>query len=485
MKLKMYLNILMLLLLGTSSFADQKPGNATVVISIPDMKDSTAQVEIVIRQYDNLNERGRHMNLIMKNGRFQHNLLLDRPTRVVLKVNSKILFALPIYDILIEPGDSIHVHIANFDKTNLLDVDFSGVGAEKLRFLQRIWTPYMKSGSKKKPFHSTPFDEYIKDQLRYTRLTDSALFANKAMISDHIFKIVRAQTLNLIFDMTLDLIANKIGTDSIDNYYQDFLAQHSDLKKVLADSTVFWYLSYPHRTVRNLALSDYAYRNKVDVKNVATHNLPLYYTIISEYYKKDIEVKNSLLAERIVAELRLNGNSAVTSEIMRKFLSECPYATLRNEVSIAYDNSKKADIGKPFYNFELKNNEDKLVKLSDFRGKFVFIDFNFNGCGACAQLVPLLSRIEEKYKEKNVVFVSISIDKTIKEWKKGQGIYSTPTSLQLYTNGMGSQHPLITEMAISAYPTLFLVGKDGKILSGKIGRSFDEISTQLDKFLIQ
>lgn len=60
--------------------------------------------------------------------------------------------------------------------------------------------------------------------------------------------------------------------------------------------------------------------------------------------------------------------------------------------------------------FSLSDREGRAVALSDFKGKLVYMDIWATWCGPCRQQFPALRAIEEKYKNKGIVFLSISVD---------------------------------------------------------------------------
>jgi len=116
-------------------------------------------------------------------------------------------------------------------------------------------------------------------------------------------------------------------------------------------------------------------------------------------------------------------------------------------------------------NFTLENKDNKLVNLKQFKGKVVILDFWFTGCGACRDLAPILFKLEEKFQNQNVVFVSISIDKDKNRWLGSlkENLYSSPLSTNLYTGGKGDLHPIITHYDVSGFPTLILIDKNGDL----------------------
>lgn len=120
------------------------------------------------------------------------------------------------------------------------------------------------------------------------------------------------------------------------------------------------------------------------------------------------------------------------------------------------------------YPFELTDDKGKIVRLSDFKGKLVVMDFWFTGCEACIFLAKNMKSIVASYKSNpKVVFVTVSIDKKRDGWLKSldSELYSNKDEINLYTNGLGSYHPLIQHYKISAYPCLLLISKDGEIIT--------------------
>ena len=64
----------------------------------------------------------------------------------------------------------------------------------------------------------------------------------------------------------------------------------------------------------------------------------------------------------------------------------------------------------PSTTFDYVNFAGGKTKLEDLRGKYVYIDVWATWCGPCRGEIPFLAKVEEKYKGKNIAFVSISAD---------------------------------------------------------------------------
>lgn len=74
--------------------------------------------------------------------------------------------------------------------------------------------------------------------------------------------------------------------------------------------------------------------------------------------------------------------------------------------------NKFADFaGKPSPEFkDFENYKGGTTSLSDLKGKYVYVDVWATWCGPCKKEIPALKTIESKYHDKNIEFVSISVD---------------------------------------------------------------------------
>ncbi len=140
--------------------------------------------------------------------------------------------------------------------------------------------------------------------------------------------------------------------------------------------------------------------------------------------------------------------------------------------------------GTPGVEFTFKDINDKDVSFSDFRGKYVYIDFWATWCSPCKKEIPSLKKLENKFHGKDIVFVSISMDKPKvhgkwKEFVKKEGL----TGVQLFaTDAFNTQ--VAKEYKINSIPRFMLFDKEGKVVENNAMRpSNPEIEMQLKSLL--
>jgi thiol-disulfide isomerase/thioredoxin len=92
--------------------------------------------------------------------------------------------------------------------------------------------------------------------------------------------------------------------------------------------------------------------------------------------------------------------------------------TGKKEESIFNQSLFNLSKGKSAPDFTLIDNNGKNVSLSDFKGKYIFIDVWASYCGGCIKEIPYYEKLKEKYKNNNIVFISISGDKDKDRWLK-------------------------------------------------------------------
>jgi len=112
--------------------------------------------------------------------------------------------------------------------------------------------------------------------------------------------------------------------------------------------------------------------------------------------------------------------------------------------------------------FQLKDTGGNNIRLSDYKGSIVFLDFWATWCSPCLKELPLFQAMHDEYSGKDIVFLAISTDK-----EKDKVIpfleENKYTFKVLYDNGMKKAYN------VAGIPTVFIINQDGIIKYKNVG----------------
>ncbi len=126
---------------------------------------------------------------------------------------------------------------------------------------------------------------------------------------------------------------------------------------------------------------------------------------------------------------------------------------------------KGTNSGSLVKNFVLNDQNGNPISFDSFRGKYVWIDFWASWCGPCKEAFPHMREIYTKYKDKNFEILGISTDSKIEPWLKILPQINNP-----WPQVWDSKN-IMSEFAVTAFPTSFLIDPAGKIILKEVGFS--------------
>jgi peroxiredoxin len=126
--------------------------------------------------------------------------------------------------------------------------------------------------------------------------------------------------------------------------------------------------------------------------------------------------------------------------------------------------------------FAMRTVDDKEVRLADFKGKVVVLDFWATWCTPCIASFPHTQKLAAKYKDQDVVVLASGTSDTIAAFKKW-----IPANQPKYPDMVFVFDPNERDSAtfekrasaslyhVSGIPTQFVIGRDGKVVASIVG----------------
>jgi peroxiredoxin len=123
--------------------------------------------------------------------------------------------------------------------------------------------------------------------------------------------------------------------------------------------------------------------------------------------------------------------------------------------------------------FELVSEDGTKIKISDYRGKVVLLNFWATDCGGCVLEIPSFIELEKTYKDKGFTAVGVSMDIPYESLKDANEAWARVRPFMAkhgvnYPIAMGDD-AISKAYALNAFPATYLIDKSGKIAAAYVG----------------
>lgn len=129
--------------------------------------------------------------------------------------------------------------------------------------------------------------------------------------------------------------------------------------------------------------------------------------------------------------------------LINVFLSQHSYAATPN-ISLKFSNTTQ--------------------KLSDYKGKLVYLDFWASWCIPCRKSFPWMNKIHEKFQKQGLEVIAVNLDKDSQ--LVSQFLKKYPALFKIAYDSSGNT---AEQFHVKGMPTSFLISRDGKLLSVHMG----------------
>ncbi|MBN2746104.1 MAG: AhpC/TSA family protein [Bacteroidales bacterium] len=454
--------LLLIVFAGCKNEVTYKAGPATLAGSIVGAENQ----QLYIRK-ETINQNELDTILVSMNGSFSFTTNLNKPEYFTLFIGRDQLV------IYMKPNDTVsfNADIQRFD-----EIKFSGNSS--------VYNDYLVKLTKNQGAYSASLQNIFRadekivsksmDSVRAAHLADLEVLEKNFGKTDPIFITTEKNRILYYWGVNHLLFPLYHGyLNQIENYEPspDFSAYMNELN--LNDSSLLSIPEYRQFVSNFLSskVNSYFYSDSLQVSqpSFTAYQLNMANTLFS-----DKNVK-SYLAFRILKDHVLYDGVKDYDIIMPIFNELCLVEAFKAEIQNDLKDWELLKKGMPSNDFAGVNLKGDSIRLSDFTGKYVYVDVWATWCQPCLREIPFLLEMDETFKEKNIVFLGVSVDRDKDKWvervEQG-GLAGT----QIY---VGLSDELSGYYKISGIPRFMLFDKDGNILEVSADRPSSGVSRKL------
>ena len=180
------------------------------------------------------------------------------------------------------------------------------------------------------------------------------------------------------------------------------------------------------------------------------------------YNVKSEKVRRAYAFRNFVNMLQYKGYSYFTDAIALDFELCCKDSATLRDVRHLKEKYMTINKGNVAFDFEMEDERGNIHRLSDFRGKFVFIDVWNALCHVCVEDLPVFLQLAQQYGKENIVFMPLSLDIGAIMWKNLLDKKNISRSITHYRCTQRAE--FVDKYCIYGIPRYILIDTEGKFV---------------------
>ena len=372
-------------------------------------------------------------------GYFDTTFIINEPTYFYISRN--ILW--------LSPGDDLTVELTPDNRKAV----YSGKGSAANLFLKdRL---YPKGGSFLESGHN------VRDNFPLTKAVVDSLAQHK---------LLRLEALQGVSDHFKANEKARIKANLINSYlaYRSYNRENKDKSReeVQAWNETFTKAIAPeiNRLMHEIASNEYL--DIIDVRDVILYNLdqPAFFAGINI----TPEMREIADAQSVLARLDASADTSVVRE-METQLAAFRNTDIVNELTAKIKGVKSLLPGQPAHDIIMTDTAGNEIRLSSFKGKYIYLDCWATWCGPCIEESPAFNALSDEYRDKDIIFIQLSTDNSREAWLD----YLSRKEIKLPQYNSVDHEGLRLNWQVKYIPRFMLIGKDFKIIRAFAPRPSD------------
>ncbi|GAB5563069.1 MAG: hypothetical protein Wins2KO_01320 [Winogradskyella sp.] len=355
--------------------------------------------------------------------------------------------------IYLVPGNSIQLTLntEEFDET----LTYTGLGSENSNFLAKKFLNEEHMDIDIPKIYSMEEGEFLAmmDEIKSSKLE----FLNAAKSIDPEFRILEEK--------------------AIEYEHLSNLIRYPDYHKYFTKKEEFSVSNDFNNRISGIDLS-----NEEDYKNIENYKVLVLNSYSNDIRKSDspkdvfdkisIEVSQTVkddIAENLAYDVNLNNEHH--EAFYKGIMAMSTDSLLKVNLTTKYEKLQNLALGMPspkFFDYE--NHKGGTTSLDDLKGKYVYVDVWATWCGPCIREIPSLKEVEKEFHDKNIEFVSMSIDRMTDHDKWVAMVNDKELGGTQIMADKDWKSDFVQGYAIEGIPRFILIDPNGNIVSADAPR---------------
>lgn len=189
----------------------------------------------------------------------------------------------------------------------------------------------------------------------------------------------------------------------------------------------------------------------------------LHLCILDSLFEWKANVKTSDVAAYWVNKFSESLSGKQIKQLMERFDSCFQSSYYVAQMKEYVEHEQRLQPGMPFPDFDVFDQEGKHYSLSDFKGKYLFVEFSASWCSWCKKEIPFIQKAYKELKDENITFLTIMMDTERDAWLRdvcrGDITWRCLSDLK----GM-RESPMVEAYNLLGLPDSFVIDSDGRIV---------------------
>lgn len=417
-------------------------------------------------------------------GRFLISFDLKTTTRFFLS-NDTLRLASQAY---LSPGDSLFLDVGKDS------IDAKGRGSDKINFIVAFNDSFFDGRPKKEvlanAFTNLDMQHFLlfRDKMRRNELSFlNECYQNKKADKD--FRDVMIAEINYQFALDkLQYLWRHDTSGSHKNIPHDasYFKMSDDIpleSRTAISSPAYWL--YLREFISTLWFDKFEHLNSNDRKAFNRKQYATKFRMVDSLLHQpynDME-KGELICEKLKSlQWKPFSRKTIKTEadsLLQVWRNTKPDTDMYNYVMRTYD-KEFSILNKSAADFILTSSEGTSIKLSDYKGKVILLDFWQTTCSSCLKEIPYANKLEDKMKAKDFVMLDICFGTNRNDWhkilqKKGwHGIHLYSEDMNMFHDNYNLEY---------VFPQYVLIDKEGKIVTTNARMPSNEVDKDIEKLM--